>query len=267
MPLFKRILAGLVMGTSTIVAIVAVVAIIGAWAINTPVTTTLLNVLDAVDGGLVQIDTGVSNFNQRLDDTLQGLGELTAEIEQLGEDVAENSIILNAIEARWGEELAPAVDNLRQTAQGVRDTVAGIKATIEAVNSIPFVTVPAPEGENLQNVSDSVAELQENTQAFRREVADKRAEAADKLSERLKRPIERLSSGLQSLQTVLIEMDDGITQTLTEIRWLQEQVPVWIDWLSVIVTVIMLWLILSQVSLFTHAYHVLRPPATPELMA
>ena len=42
-----------------------------------------------------------------------------------------------------------------------------------------------PEGDNLQAVSDSVAEVRENVQTFRTEVADKKANAADVVVDRL----------------------------------------------------------------------------------
>jgi methyl-accepting chemotaxis protein len=266
MSLFKRILAGVVMAVCVIVLVAAVAGIVAVWAINTPTTTALLNVLGAVDNGLVQVETGIGNFNERLGNTQQGLGELAAEIETMGDNVAENSIILTAVEARWGEELAPKVENLRETAQGVRDTVTGIQATIEAVNSIPFVTVPTPEVDKLQQVSDSVAEVRENVQTFRAELADTRANAAEVVVNRLTQPIERVSSGLDRAQAGLSGLDERVNQSLSEIRQLQEQVPVWVDWFSVISTVVLLWLILSQVSLFMHAYRVLRPVTNPTVV-
>lgn len=259
MSLFKRILAGIVLAIAAIVTAAAAAGIIGVWVYNTPVTDSLLNVLGAVDNALVRVDAGVTDFSQRLDNTLQGLDDLTAQITTLGDNVAENTIILNAIEARWGTDLAPKVDGLRETAQTVRDTVTGIQATIEAVNAIPFVTVPMPDLDGLQRVSNSATELRENVQTFRTEMADKKAGAADQLVTRLTAAIARVSDGLRRLQTALTTLDERLAQTLTQIRQLQERVPVWIDWFSIISTVVLLWLILSQVSLFMHAYRVLRP--------
>ena len=89
MPLFKRILAGVVMAIAAIVIVAAIAGIVAVWAINTPATTALLNVLGTVDNGLVQVETGIGNFNERLGNTQQGLDELTTQIETLGDNVAE----------------------------------------------------------------------------------------------------------------------------------------------------------------------------------
>ena len=40
-----------------------------------------------------------------------------------------------------------------------------------------------------------------------------------------------------------------------QVDGLQQQIPGWIDWLSIIVTLILSWLILPQVSLFIHGYY------------
>ncbi len=64
----------------------------------------------------------------------------------------------------------------------------------------------------------------------------------------------RIDDRLGQLQNSVNDLDDKLTETQEKSAQLQSKIPVWIDLISITITILLLWVILSQVSLFSHGY-------------
>lgn len=255
---FKRGLALLVMVISAVVLVVAAAGIIGVWSINTPLTEGILRVFVPIDRGLDRVTQVTTNVDSRLEDARAQLSEVEDVIDQASQELIEMDLLQATLERILGDELEPAVADIRETVEGVRQTLISIQDTAEAVNSIPFVDVPVPDFERLQALDERVTEIKEDLQELRTTRREQRAEGVTALAERLTRPVTRMDTALNQLQERLAEVEAELERTAQQSAQLQMQIPVWIDWASVFITVILLWIVLSQVSLFMHGYRYFR---------
>ncbi len=251
----KRIPAVLVMIISVLIAIAGLIGIYQVWVTNASLTESLLNVFVPIDRSLARVEKRTGQVDTRVSATRERLANIQNEIKTRGQKIEETDLLLTTLEKTVGDDLAPRVDNLRQTVQGLVNAVEGIQSTIEAVNSIPLVSVPVPDLQALQNLSDTVDELKASVEEFRNDLKDRKAEVVGNTVERLNQPVQRIDGSLDRLQKGLARLDDRLAQTSEKSTQLQQQIPVWVDWASIILTIVLLWVILSQASLFIHGYY------------
>ena len=255
---FKRGLALLVMAISGVVLVVALAGIIGVWSVNTPLTESILRVFVPIDRGLDRVAEVTTNVDNRLENARTQLSEVEDVIDQASQGLIEMDLLQVTLERILGDELEPVVADIRQTVEGIRQTLISIRDTAEALNSVPFVDVPVPDYERLQALDEQVTKIREDLQELRAIRREQRAEAVTTLAERLTQPVTRMDTALNQLQTRLGETEAELERTAQQSAQLQAQIPVWIDWGSVFITVILLWIALSQVSLFVHGYRYFR---------
>lgn len=269
--MIKKFLAVIVMTLSVLLITASIAGIVAVWVYNTPVTEGLLNVFVPIDRAYVQFDEGLSRAETRLTEARAKLSETKAELEQKGQTAIENTLVLDTVQKRMDIDLEPSVANLRQTVSGTQQAVASLQSAVEAINSLPFVTTPLPDLTGLQAMSGRLTNVDDSMQELRVNLHNRKAERMTATVERLRKLLTRLDAGLEALQTGVTGLDQRLTEINRQTTWLQTQIPTWIDWVSIGVTVALLWLILSQASLFAHGYYFLtgrnllapKPPAAP----
>ena len=255
---FKRGLALLVMAISGVVLVVAVAGVIGAWMINTPMTESILRVFVPIDRGLARVTDVTTGVDGRLENARVQLSEVEEVLDQASQELIEMDVLQITLERTLGDELESTVADIRQTVEGIRQTLISVRETAEALNSMPFVDVPVPDFERLQALDERVTEIKDDLQELRTIRREQRAEGVTALAERLIQPVTRLDTALNQLQEQLNEIEAELDRTAEQSARLQTQIPIWIDWASVFVTIILLWIVLSQVSLLIHAYRYFR---------
>jgi chromosome segregation ATPase len=252
---FKRILALLVMIICVGVTIASVVGIFRVWTINESLTESLLTILAPVERSLERLEESTARVNSQVGATRDSLTNIETEIENRGQKVEDQDLFLLVMEEAVGEELVPVTDNLHQTVQGLDETITTIQDAVEAANTIPLVSIPVPELERLQQLSKTVAEIEVAVEALKGNLQDRKVEATENTVDHLTQPISRVDNGLDELQETLTPLEERLLEIKETTTWLKQQIPIWLDRLSIILTFMLLWLILSQVSLFIHAYY------------
>ena len=250
---FKRSLALLVMIISVGVTIASVVGIFRVWAINESLTESLLTILVPVERGLERVEETTAGINSQIGATRDNLTNIETEIESRGQKGDEQ--VLLVLEEAVAAELVPDTDNLHQTVLGLDETMTTIQDAVEAANTIPLVSIPIPELERMQKLSETVVEIEAAVQAFKDDLRDRKVKAAGNTVDRFTQPINRVDNGLDELQVTLTPLEERLHEIKETTTWLKQQIPIWLDQLSIILTMMLLWLVLSQVSLFIHAYY------------
>jgi methyl-accepting chemotaxis protein len=255
---FKRGLALLVMAISGVVLVAAAAGIVEVWMINTPLTEGILGVFVPIDRGLDRVTDVTTNVDSRLEDARTQLSEVEEVIDQASQELIEMDLLQVTLERALGDELEATVADIRQTVEGIRQTLISVQDTAEALNSVPFVDVPVPDFERLQALDERVTEIREDLAELRAIRREQRSEGVTALADRLTQPVTRLDTALDRLQERLNEIEVELERTAAQSARLQTQIPIWIDWASVFITIILVWIVLSQLSLLMHAYRYFR---------
>jgi hypothetical protein len=251
MMLWQRILAVTGMVLSVLLIILLVVGIVGTWTLNSTLTDSAVRVLtgfDAVLGNtqsaLSELDTAVGGARQRLDAFDETVATAAANLE--------DPILLAAIGDRLDLGIAPAVEEVRSTVQSIRETVLVAQNTMQTLNTLPFVSIGSSVADDgtLQSLAGSVTSLVEGVREIRDGVRAARDGAITGVVTRLGQGTSRMDAELASIETAVSGADARASALRAQVSDLKSALTFWLDAMSLLVTLAMIWLIFSQVVTF-----------------
>lgn len=116
----------------------------------------------------------------------------------------------------------------------------------------PIVSVSekVSDGDRLQRLSEGVAALTEGVEETRNGVREAKQKIAAPVAFSFGKGISKLDGGLVTIQTAATDYGTQVSELRTEISALKASVTFWPDVASVTLTLILLWLIFSQVVVF-----------------
>jgi hypothetical protein len=194
----------------------------------------------------------------RLDGQLVQAGTRTQELQQsaarVGDNAAENQLVLTAIQQTVGDELVPFIERIQESVSAVADLVRSANQSVQALNALPFVSIAVPGSEQLGKLSARSDELKTATQDLRTQVKQTSAAVMHKT-------IATITSSLQQIEGALGEGHTAVAELTARLTSIQGLVPLAVNrilsWINIavwVIMVLMLLLGLGQASLFLHGY-------------
>lgn len=248
--IFKRILLYSAMVISVIFLLLGLAGIIGVWAINTPATETILAILEPIDLALQRMELASQRTGAALSETSAALEDADQRVQQIGETVAETSLIREAISRIVDDDIKASVNETRENIRALYDTLGAIEEAIQAFNAIPFVGLELPGSEEIAAVRTGMEEIATSTAELSDEIQQRREERAENLVERLSTPINRLNMRVEEMQAKMTDTEARLGLAIERIDNIQNQVPLWIDIVSIVNTLLLAWFMFSQGAVF-----------------
>lgn len=248
--IFKRILLYSAMVISVIFLLLGLAGIIGVWAINTPATETILAILEPIDLALQRMELASQRTGAALSETSAALEDADQRVQQIGETVAETSLIREAISRIVDDDIKASVNETRENIRALYDTLGAIEEAIQAFNAIPFVGLELPGSEEIAAVRTGMEEIATSTAELSDEIQQRREERAENLVERLSTPINRLNMRVEEMQAKMADTEARLGLAIERIDNIQNQVPLWIDIVSIVNTLLLAWFMFSQGAVF-----------------
>jgi uncharacterized phage infection (PIP) family protein YhgE len=156
-----------------------------------------------------------------------------------------------------GEDLFPRVDTARETVGAIRASVINLNNTLEAANELPFVSVPTLTDE-LEAVSERVAETRSNVDELRNTITDAKAGVAESIIDPIKRGTSKIDAGLSAVQEMVTEFDGKVTNTRAEVTSLKSKIATGLDVVAIIFTLWFVWVAISQIAVVAVSVSYLR---------
>ncbi len=257
METFKRILAGAVIALCILGIIVAALGIVAVWRINTPVMESVTKLLTSVDAILQIVETELVSFNALLGDGIDLVQSVEKTIVETGETVRETNLSLVVIDATIGDELFPLLDSAYATLDTVVGSVLAVNDTLEAINSIPFISIPTLTAD-LEAAEVRIVEVQNDIEESKRTIQTAKEEAVDTVVSPISTRLSEVEGGLQDVLDISKESEIQVTASREGIADVIQKLPGWIDLASVIMTLTFSWLIFAQGSLLLLSYAYIR---------
>ena len=257
METFKRILAGAVIALCILGIIVAALGIVAVWRINTPVMESVTKLLTSVDAILQIVETELVSFNALLGDGIDLVQSVEKTIVETGETVRETNLSLVVIDATLGDELFPLLDSAYATLDTVVGSVLVVNDTLEAINAIPFISIPTLTAD-LEAAEVRIVEVQNDIEESKRTIQTAKEEAVDTVVSPISTRLLEVEGGLQDVSDISKESESQVTASREGIADVIQKLPGWIDLASVIMTLTFSWLIFAQGSLLLLSYAYIR---------
>jgi len=236
----NRILAIVVIVLAILGILVSLAGIIGTWIVNDRVSTGITLVLDGVQTGLQVVDRSLDRINTVLESAREDVQTVADAATQLETGIEESTPVLDLLSKTVGEELAPKLDSTRETFISLRDSLVAFNDTLEAVNTIPGVQVPTLT-EELQTTSDRLSDASLKAEELRTSIAEFKAGTASALVSPITDRTTRIDNELAVIQSNIQDYRAEIEARQEAIAQLRKKLMFWIDLLSVIVSLALVW--------------------------
>ena len=233
--------------------LVAAFGVVAAWRINTSLTESLTQLLTSIDGILVVVETGLESFNAGISDMVDLVQSVEETIVETGETIKETNMMLLAIDASIGDKLFPLLEKASATIEMVVDSVLAVIEALEAVNAIPFVTVPTLTAD-LEAAESGIIEVQKEIEETQNTIQTAKEEAVESMVKPISNRLMEMDDNLQGVLGVSTDYESQVVASRDAIAEVIQKLPGWIDLAPVLLTLIFVWLVLAQGSLLLLAY-------------
>jgi len=256
--ILKKLLLWAAIVIAALFLLLGLASIIGVWAVNTPVTSTILAVLEPIDNTLQRLEVVSGEVGTALSDVSGSLDEADQRMKELGAGLAETNLAKEALTRILDVDLEQKASTASEGIRSLYDTVVAVEETINAVNAIPFVNIEVPGSEEMATIRTTMEEASASVQEIRQANQQRREERAENLVTALSTPIDRLNGRVGEMQTRVTNAETRFGQAIERMDNLQSKVPGWIDILSIIATLLYAWLMFSQVAVIVLCWQGLK---------
>jgi hypothetical protein len=256
----KRILAVILMALAVLFAALCVSGIFGTWRVSNSLTDGIVGVLSRVDTALENTDNGLDTLNTRVGNARDEVDAFEEAALSAAEEFVNNPVILTTLSEKLDLGIGPAILKARDAVESVRETLIGIQNAIEAINALPFVSLDEnlPEEGPLAKLSEGIAALTEGVEELRTGVREAKAEAAVQVVFRVGRATSRFDEGLGAIETTVTDLRGRVSELRSDVSQLKSRLVSLLDVAAVVITLILLWIIFSQVVLFVLGLSIYR---------
>lgn len=255
MALVKRILAGIVLVISALLLLATLVGLIGIWAVNTPVTNALLDLLGAADRTLQFGTQALGRTQSHLSAIQAQLDETQARLAAVGSSPADDAQALEQLKRTASDTLDPQLQGASEDIDGLRERVALAGQIMQFLRSLPGLGIQAPSAEPVESASKTATELAGLGDQLRTQVAAV-AELKRDTAASLASSFQAISGRVATLEQQLAAVEQSIASASSSIASAQARIPLWIDLLSVAASLVALVAALAFANLCVQAWQV-----------
>jgi methyl-accepting chemotaxis protein len=245
----KPILGLVLLVLSVIFFLVSLGGLVGIWVYNQPLTERVLTLIETTSQDLDGAALAIELSRTELISAQAQLDLLQAILETLGINAEEDLNRLADIVGRVEDTLSPVLDRVSGGIGTLRESLLTIKETLERINELPLINIEVPGIEEIEQGADQLGNLQNQIEEGGGKI-EQLSQTTQDTVDSLSTGFARLETSINSLLETLDEYAEKIESTQDQLAYLEENLPKWIDWISAALTVILVWLGISQVGLF-----------------
>jgi hypothetical protein len=242
-----RIVAGLTLLLAVAGLLLFLAGAVGVWIVKEPATERATHVferietaLSAADKGLNHVKTSLANASERLDTVRKDQRKLAQQPQWGG--------VLGRMLA---QTVAPQLSNAHETLHTVAEAAVVVNSILEDVGNFPFLSVSGLDVSSLSEINKRLSDVGPRAWELSRLLGGSGPEPN---AETASNQLSRIDQALKSMQGLIAAYEPQLRQVRQRTEELKSRTLAWITPGAVLVSLVCLWLALSQVSLLCHAW-------------
>lgn len=264
--MLKKIARVLALILAVVVIILSLGGIAGAWWANTTLSNITVQAFAIVDTGVNVVDTGVSRVDRLVQTSRTEVQQTADTIVSVADELRANRPILTALSERVETRLGPTVDQIRETLTPVREALTTVANIVSLLNSIPFINERAPRLDTLDQAFERLSALAADIRQLRTTLREAALSEADRMTQQA---VDVLTGVTTRIDNRLAETQANVQQVQADIQALRDHLAarqarllLIYDLSALGLTLLLLWIIYSQVVVMRYHWRLLRSPAT-----
>lgn len=253
----RKILAGLWLVLCGALFVLSLIGVVVIWQHKQPVIDGVTARLAGIDIELAHAQTALKNAQAELERALRFVDSAEKALESFSEQAAVAKEFLDTITEVLDETIKPSLTTSREKIDEAQQTMDDLRASIEALNRIPFVNLKVPDDGILSSFTTIIDSLEGEVIRVD-EIADQASTFMNDTSYLMGGDLSETRNNILNMQTVLDEYEGRIVTWRDQLDILQNESPGWIQRTAIWLTVFLLWFAISQFGLILHGLAVYR---------
>ena len=247
----RKIITVTLIVISSIMLGLSIAGIATVWIYKEPLKNLTATRLKEIDVELAQAQTTLQNAKVELERTLRIVDSAEKTLAALKDELVQAKTLFGEVNGTLDGQLLPALKSSRGKIDQVKSALVDLRASLEKINSIPFIQFNLPGDEMLANLI-GVADSTDAEIARVEDLVQKASTFVGDASYLMEGDFTETKQNLQSFLAVVTEYDQKVTGWRTQIETLLVSLPGRINSASIFLTIFLLWFGFSQISLLLH---------------
>lgn len=242
----KQIWYGTVITLSALVLLLSVVGVVGAWAMQSKLSDTTVSLLQTAENVVGRARQVIGQVEDPLGEIQQIASQVAEVSAKLSQNVQDEGLLKLLLPPEQEQKLVNLATKVQDTLATIHEVLSTAADLYQAIDRMPFISLPTPGLEKVRAVEQSVNEIRISIEELKGKVAEFRAGAADKIgvvTEVATRVADRSAEVLNNLAALDAELE-GFQQTLAEVR---SAVPTVFAIAALLITLLLVYVAYTQV--------------------
>jgi len=254
-PLLKRISGFLLVITSIIGILISVFLLYQVWHLRQPVSDRIQSGLNLISSTLKTTDDGLSIAEQAVNNVYTSTLSLQDATSSLAQFVHDAGNLTDSTATMVGENLITTISNTQTAVASAQVSAEVIDGIITALSNIPLIGISQTPNTTLSDALGQVSRSLDPLPASLKNIQSALVTTKDNM-QMLEEQVTGLNQDIAKINQNLVLARDVIDNYQTEVSQLeswvqtgQDSLPKWITTLSWFMTIIIVWLVTSQIGM------------------
>ncbi len=238
---------------SVLVLLLAVLGIVGVWMGRSIAIDTVTSISMSVEQTAQNLESSVTRLNSRIADTRSQISTIQQATTKLSDNIADQGLIMTLLPDAQMQKLEDSATAIRDTFDTIKDALNSARALYSALNRIPGLNLPEPDGGIIDRADAAVTQIQQDIQTVKSTIADIRNKQTAAIG-RLNQIAGRVDGELESVQNSLEQVQGSLARAQNAAQQARSVVPPVLTIGTILLTLLQLWVAGTQVLVLRQAW-------------
>jgi hypothetical protein len=268
MPIIEKTIRFAAIALAVLFIGLSLFGIFGAWFVDRRATDVALKGFGFIETGVGVVDAGVGRVNDLIATSRTEVRQASETITAVGVQAQANSPVLNALNERLETNLAPRIAQMQQVLAPVRDAVGTVGNAVNLLNSLPMMADRAPRlaalDETFNRLEELSADATQLRSTLRALVVEQNTDITAQTATTLNGLMRRIDTRLGEVQANVQGVRADIAALRVRLETRKSQLLFILNLLALLSTLMLAWILYTQVVVIQHHWaRVRRPAARP----
>jgi chromosome segregation ATPase len=244
----KRIFTWIIIVISILGILACLAGVVGSWVINQRLTDRILSLLSGVQTQLSSAEGSLVNARDQLNTAKTALQSIHEVASQLGSNAEQNSPLLDKISTIFNEQLSPVINSIRERFNPIREAILSVNSKLETLNALTGLQLPTLTPQ-LNALNDRIQELSQAVQQLQTSIQEFKTGVVENLLTPFLAKLDQITNLVSNLEQSVNGFLDRIHNLQAAVTGLQASLPRTIDLITILLSILLIWMILAQISL------------------
>jgi hypothetical protein len=242
----RKIWIGVAITISALILLLSAVGVVGVWVVENKLSDATVSLLQSV----YDFSGGLRQQIERADQGIEEVRQITAEVSQISSQISQNvedqGLLALLLPQEQEDKLVESMNSIQETLGTIREFLASTIEMYSAINSIPFVNLPTPSLEQMEQLETTLSGIQADIATLQQNIQDFRAGAADMIS-RVTEAADKITAGLGELSGKIENLDQVLLALQDFSVRMQTTLPTLFVVMALVISLFLAWVTYTQV--------------------